>query len=248
MKSTCFISVVSPKTLQLPIASCTPLLPKIVPQATTNPLLQLLKWRRHLSKAIRRPPAAQGFAPSGYQTAEPTPSVWRVFCFTVQRNAFNALSLTRRRNCRPTGEQGRTPHALRGLLLVRGGLPYGGRETPGREPNRLFPGRQLPAALALRPHSYTQVAGDRSAPQCRDAPWGVSGSGSTARPDERSRGRSLFSGGSRRLGDAPRGVSTLGGPAEEDFAGFLRINYAEDVYKRVALRPGIETIEPLARI
>jgi hypothetical protein len=76
MKSTCFISMCStPAPHSLPDASTpdspsTPLLPRIAPQATTNPLLQLLKWCRHLAEAIIRPPAAQGLAQSGYQTAK----------------------------------------------------------------------------------------------------------------------------------------------------------------------------------
>ena len=45
--------------------------------------------------------------------------------------------------------------------------------------------------------------------QCRDAPWGVSGSGRTARTAEAPRGASSFSERLRRFGDAPRGVSTL---------------------------------------
>ncbi|HVR96049.1 MAG TPA: amino acid adenylation domain-containing protein, partial [Thermoanaerobaculia bacterium] len=49
----------------------------------------------------------------------------------------------------------------------------------------------------------------RAVADCRDAPWGVSESGSTARTGERSRGTSRLAEGPRRPGDAPRGVSTV---------------------------------------
>jgi len=77
-----------------------------------------------------------------------------------------------------------------------------------------------------------------NAAYCRDAPWGVSGSGRTARAGERSRGTSLFAARPRRLGDAPRGVSTVGGP------DFSRIRCAEDVYKRVPTAPGRDESRP----
>src|SRR5215210_7110347 len=57
-------------SLQLPVSSSTPLLPKIASQSAANPLLQILKRSRHLAETIIRPPAAQSLAQAFNQAPE----------------------------------------------------------------------------------------------------------------------------------------------------------------------------------
>jgi hypothetical protein len=50
----------------------------------------------------------------------------------------------------PRGQPSRTSRAPRGLRSVRGRLPRSRRETPGGEPQRLLPRRELSSRVAVR--------------------------------------------------------------------------------------------------
>src|SRR6185503_21079205 len=92
-------------SLQLPIASSTPLLPKIAPQTATNPLLQILKGRRHLAEAVIRPPAEQSLSQTGSRSDLPSQTVRAFEAFasilpsadfcTAVRGDFSPLSPAR---------------------------------------------------------------------------------------------------------------------------------------------------------